>query len=135
MNSAHAADGDRASTTESSSPLPLFAYGTLRDERFVGHLLEREVSAEAATLLDFERVEIDGFGYPAVLAAEGGRVEGSLYRDLSADDYRRLDAYEGVEEGLYQRLKGRVLSRDSELPEPAYVYLVTERVVARWIRR
>lgn len=114
--------------------LPLFAYGTLTDEALVAGLLERPVEAEAARLLDFELVELEGFGYPTVFAAEGEEVEGKLYRGLTAEDLRRLDAYEGVGEGLYRRATVRVSAGDRE-PEEACVYLVTERALESYLRQ
>lgn len=112
--------------------LPLFAYGTLTDEALVAGLLERPVRAEPARLLDFELVELEGFGYPAVFAAEGEEVEGRLYRGLTAEDLRRLDAYEGVEEGLYRRTTARVAAGERG-PQEAFVYLVTEKTLERYL--
>jgi gamma-glutamylcyclotransferase (GGCT)/AIG2-like uncharacterized protein YtfP len=112
--------------------LPLFAYGTLTDEALVAGLLGRPVRAEAARLVDFELLELEGFGYPTVFAAEGEEVEGKLYRGLTDEDLRRLDAYEGVGEGLYRRTTARVAAGDLE-PREAFVYLVTERTLERYL--
>lgn len=116
-----------------TSQPPLFAYGTLADEAFVAGLLERPVRSEAARLLDFELLELEGFGYPTVFAAEGEEVAGTLYRGLTSEDFRRLDAYEGVDEGLYRRATAHVAAGDGE-PEEAFVYLVTERTLRRYLR-
>lgn len=113
--------------------LPLFAYGTLTDEALVAGLLERPMRAEPARLLGFELLELEGFGYPTAFAAEGEQVEGRLYRGLEPEDFRRLDAYEGVGEELYRRATARVAVRTSE-PEEAFVYLVTERTLGRFLR-
>lgn len=115
-----------------AAQLPFFAYGTLTDEALVTGLLEHPVQAEAARLLDFELLEIEGFGYPTVFAAEGEDVEGRLYRGLTGEDLRRLDAYEGVEEGLYRRATARVAVAQGE-PREAFVYLVTERTLERYL--
>ncbi len=114
-------------------PLPLFAYGTLTDAAFVAGLLEHPVRGETARLLDFELLELEGFGYPTVFSAEGEAVPGVLYRGLTQEDLRRLDAYEGVAEGLYRRATARVTAGDGE-PEDALVYLVTERTLRRFLR-
>src|SRR3990167_5459137 len=92
------------------SLLPLFAYGSLLDEVFVGRLLEHPVSSEPAVLHGFERDELPGFGHPIVVEAEDASVEGRIYRLLSAEDFRRLDHYEGVPEGLYRRAPVRVVA-------------------------
>lgn len=112
--------------------LPLFVYGTLLDETFLGHLLEKPVSSVPAHLLDFELLWLQGFPYPTVFAAPGEQVEGRLYRNLTWEDYRRLDAYEGVGEGLYQRIAVEVQVEEGAAPESAYVYHVTEKTLRRY---
>lgn len=112
----------------------LFAYGTLADARFVARLLERPVAAEPAELLDFLRVDPVGFAYPVVLEAAGEKTAGVLYRHLTAEDFRRLDGYEGVGEELYFRERVQVLRAGARTPEPAWVYLPTARTVSRFAR-
>ena len=115
--------------------LPLFAYGTLTDPEFTGHLLEHPVDSEPALLVGFERVEIPGFSYPTVVEAPGEKVRGLIYRSLSAEDYRRLDAYEGVAEGLYRRVAAEVIAGAPDAgaaPERASVYVPGERTLRRF---
>jgi len=111
----------------------LFAYGSLADERRVAGLLERPVGGSAAELLDFERIETQGFPFPVVLAADGERVGGKLYRHLSEEEFARLDAYEGVGEQLYFRDLALVVrpGADAESAEEAWVYLPTGRTMSR----
>lgn len=114
---------------------PLFVYGTLQDPVFVSRLLEREVVSEPARLLDFEVRRLAGIDYPTVFEAPGEVVEGGLYRDLTGEDVGRLDAYEGVHEGLYVRIEARVVAGEpgaAGAPEPAFVYVVTERTLRRY---
>lgn len=110
-------------------PLPLFVYGTLADPAFAGRLLERRVVPEPAILLDHERGELPALGYPVVVPAAGGEVEGSLYRFLTAADYERLDAYEGVAERLYARRRAEARPRAGGAAEPVFVYVPTGRAV------
>ena len=117
---------------EPVTDLPLFVYGTLADRTFVGHLLEHPVAAEAAELVDFERLELLGFDYPVVVEAPGENVEGQIYRGLSAEDFRRLDAYEGVAEGLYRRIVARVVSGESGATEGTFVYVPADRTLRRY---
>ena len=120
----------------SEQRLPLFAYGTLVDPTFVSALLERPVHAEPAVLTDFQLVPLTGIAYPVVVEAPGNEVQGRLYRLLSAEDYTRLDAYEGVREGLYQRRVAEVTSgKDRTGPassEPAFVYVPTGKTLQRY---
>jgi gamma-glutamylcyclotransferase (GGCT)/AIG2-like uncharacterized protein YtfP len=114
------------------SSTSLFAYGALADERRVAGLLARPVAGVAAELLDFERVEPRGSPFPVVLAADGERVAGKLYRHVSDEEFARLDAYEGVGEEIHVRDLARVVrpgaSRDSA--EEAWVYLPTGRTAS-----
>jgi len=125
-----------AEATGERTERPLFAYGTLADPGFVAQLLERPVAAEPAELLGFVRVEPAGFDYPVVLASPGERAPGLLYRALRAEDWVRLDAYEGVGEGLYFRDVGEAVA-PGDAPgsgEEAWVYLPTARTVDRFAR-
>lgn len=121
-------------TAAHAPALPLFVYGTLLDEPFTSSLLERRVTAEPARLLDFELLRIEGFPFATAFFAPGETVEGRLYRDLTAEDYARLDHYEGVNEGLYQRIEAAVVAGDGEArraSEPACVYTVSEKTIGR----
>lgn len=109
--------------------LPLFVHGTLLDAEFASNLLERPVEPVPATLLDFERPRIEGMPYPSVFERPGEVVDGKLYRGLEPADWERLDHYEGVGEGLYRRIVGRVVAEDGGSAEPAVVYVVTERTL------
>ena len=121
------------SAIEPPTSTSLFGYGVLADERRVAGLLERPVAGADVELLDFESIETRGLPFSLLLAADGERVEGKLYRHLSEEEFARLDAYEGVAEQLYCRDLGRVVRPGSgpETAEEAWVYLPTERTMAR----
>ena len=91
---------------------------------------EHPVRGEPALLTDHEIFELPGLGYPVVGAAPGKDVEGQIYRHLSAEDYARLDAYEGVAEDLYQRIEVEVVTDGT--PERAFVYMPTDRTLGRY---
>ena len=110
-------------------PLPLFAYGTLTDRVFIGRLLERRLAGEPAVLLDHAVGELPLLGYPVVVPAPGRQAEGVLYRHLTAADFDRLDAYEGVAEGLYERRRAEARPAAGGAAEPVFVYLPTDRAV------
>ena len=110
-------------------PLPLFAYGTLIDPVFTSRLLERRLLAEPAELLDHIRGVLPGLGYEVAVPSLGERIEGVLYRHLTAGDYQRLDAYEGVAERLYARRRGEARPSGGGAAEPVFVYVPTDRAV------
>ena len=115
--------------------MPLFVYGTLVDAVFTARLLERPVKIEPARLLDFELLTLAGLSYPTVFDAPGQVVGGGLYRGLTGEDYERLDAYEGVHEGLYVRIEARAVAGEKgsrAAPEPVFVYVVTEKTLRRY---
>ncbi|MGH7358088.1 MAG: gamma-glutamylcyclotransferase family protein [Candidatus Rokuibacteriota bacterium] len=115
--------------------LPLFVYGTLQDAGFASRLLERPVEIEPARLLDFELLRLEGLSSPAVFEAPGEVVSGGLCRRLTGEDYERLDAYEGVHEGLYVRLEAHAVAgepRSVGASEPVFVYVVTEKTLRRY---
>lgn len=75
---------------------PVFVYGTLTDPEQVGSLLDRFSLGPSATLRGLHRVE---GRYPTL--APGGECAGRL---LETPELDRLDAYEGVDRGLYVRV-------------------------------
>lgn len=117
--------------------LPFFAYGTLSDETLVDALLERKVSSESARLLGFELLTLEKLGYPTLFAAEDSAVEGILFRGVEEEDYQRLDAYEGVGEGLYRRIEADISvpgdDASTSARERAYVYVATEKTLERFL--
>jgi gamma-glutamylcyclotransferase (GGCT)/AIG2-like uncharacterized protein YtfP len=79
----------------------LFVYGTLRAGGSADELLagcDRVAQATVAGTL----YDIDG-QYPALVLAGQGRVEGEVWR-CPVDRLPALDAYEGVDDGLFRRV-------------------------------
>jgi gamma-glutamylcyclotransferase (GGCT)/AIG2-like uncharacterized protein YtfP len=114
----------------SDRTLPLFAYGTLAHGELASNLLGRSVRGVPARLPDFEVLELESFRYPLAFYAPGETVEGRLYRDLTDDDYARLDEYEGVSQDLYQRTEVEVDAGEA-VPEAVFAYLPTEKTLRR----
>lgn len=75
----------------------VFVYGTLTDRERVEAVLDRYEFGPRATLRGLHRVE---GRYPTL--APGRHCEGRL---LETPEIDRLDAYEGVESGLYVRVR------------------------------
>ncbi|TNE85652.1 MAG: gamma-glutamylcyclotransferase [Deltaproteobacteria bacterium] len=79
---------------------PLFVYGTLMEKGgqggLIGHLPRRPATMRGSLW----RMPA---GYPALRTDAVGEVHGELVELTDEAIFRILDAYEGVDEGLYQR--------------------------------
>lgn len=77
--------------------MDVFVYGTLTDPHVAAGVLGDYEYGPEATLYGLERVAGE---YPTL--APGDAVEGTI---LHTDDVAALDAYEGVDDGLYVRVR------------------------------
>ncbi|MFC6837017.1 gamma-glutamylcyclotransferase family protein [Halomarina ordinaria] len=77
--------------------MDVFVYGTLADPERVAEVVDDGTFVGEATLSGLHRV--DGT-YPTL--APGGEVHGRLLRTAHLE---RLDAYEGVDRGIYTRVR------------------------------
>lgn len=109
-------------------PLPLFAYGTLRDPDLLAAVLGRHPGAGSihpAHAPGFRAVHYPGRIYPALVRSPGAAAEGVLITGLSPFERDLLDAYEGDE---YRRTPiAAMLADEPELHE-ADAYLPTASV-------
>ncbi len=78
----------------------LFFFGTLLDAELRQAVIGRALPAEPAVVRGFRRVVVAGRGYPMLVAAAGGRVDGIVVGGLDPEAIRRLHAYEGGEYAL-----------------------------------
>ncbi|WP_276272740.1 gamma-glutamylcyclotransferase family protein [Haloarcula litorea] len=92
-----------------TAPATVFVYGTLTDPGTADRLLPSVDYRGRATLVGLHRVDGD---YPTL--APGGEVAGRLLRTTALD---ALDAYEGVDRGLYVRVSIPVADADGETVE------------------
>lgn len=76
----------------------LFAYGTLMWPEVLETVIGRRVGGMPATLHGFRRLRVKEKLYPALVDAHSHNVvEGIFYRDLTEEEFRRLDRFEGEE--------------------------------------
>ena len=101
----------------------LFAYGTLQEARQRDAVLRGAATREigrgsvAGTLYDLGE-------YPGLVADGAARVPGTLIELPDEAALALLDAYEGVDEGLYARVRATVrLETGDELEAWLYSYL------------
>jgi len=112
--------------------LPLFAHGEQLEQVFVENLIGRPVQMERARLEDHREVELDVQGWCVLVPSAGEQVTGRLFRRLVAEDYRRIDSYQGVMEGLYVRSLAAVRASGRDVSEPAWIFVPTERTLRRY---
>lgn len=80
--------------------LPLFVYGTLRDEAVRAVVLDLEpaaLTAREASLPDHRSVCVPGRHYPRLQRSPGTAVRGMLLFGLDAAQWRRIAWFEGPE--------------------------------------
>lgn len=110
--------------------LPLFTTAALVDEAFLADLLERPVRSQSAELPGFTLARLgDGEARVLVPSAEHS-AQGVLYEGIGAEDWRRLDAYQGVREGLYERTHVEVVVEGGRRLH-AFIYLPSNKLLAK----
>lgn len=75
----------------------IFTYGSLMFDEVWCQVVTGRYPSEPALLDHHQRHALTGLSYPGVVATPGAQVAGRLYRDVSAADIARLDAFEGPE--------------------------------------
>lgn len=99
----------------------LFAYGTLCAPEIFRAVVGRNASSEPALLEGYRCRLLRGKIYPGIIPQAEEVVKGVLYRDLSAEEWRRLDEFE---DDLYVRARVQVQGgTDATVAE---VYLVRD---------
>ena len=95
--------------------MDVFVYGTLTEPERVAEVVDTYAFLGSAVLSGLHPVQGD---YPTL--APGGETGGRLLR---TDDAAALDAYEGVDDGLYVRASVPVDSAAGDVDDEAAVYV------------
>lgn len=109
------------------SPAHAFTYGSLMWADIMARVCGREFASEPASLADHARHPVRGQDYPGLRPAPGSVVPGRLYRDVDAEAWARLDAFEGEE---YERAEVQVALADGRVL-PAQVYRFRDAFAGR----
>lgn len=96
----------------------LFAYGTLMWPEVLESVMGRRVAGTEAVLADYVRLRVKDQHYPAVVQSAGDSTKGLLYRGLTTEEFRCLDAFEGEE---YDRIEADIAGTR------AFVYVLSSR--------
>jgi gamma-glutamylcyclotransferase (GGCT)/AIG2-like uncharacterized protein YtfP len=104
---------------------PLFAYGTLIFGPVLDRVIGRRPAAVRAAAPGFSTRKMPGVRYPGLIEVPRSVAGGILLLDLSAEEFDRLDAYEG---DRYTRRQIAVVDDRGQVVE-AFAYLVDEACV------
>lgn len=100
-------------------PSHLFSYGTLCLPEIISRVLGRGIDeGYPANLPHYGCYLVSGQHFPGIQPATGANTPGTLYADITREDLRRLDDYEGP---LYQRQRMTV-TRDNGDTVEAWCY-------------
>ncbi|MFH2132996.1 MAG: gamma-glutamylcyclotransferase family protein [bacterium] len=100
----------------------LFCYGSLQLPAVMKIVTGREFTGQPAWLKDFAMFRMKQAEYPGIIPRSGDTVGGILYRNLTKQDLRSLDAFEGEQ---YDR-RQVIVSLEGDLRQTAWVYVVRE---------
>ena len=78
----------------------VFAYGTLMFDEVMEAVVGRRFEGVPARLRGYERYQVRGQSYPAIVRREEGVTEGTLFSGIDEETLARLDRFEG---SSYQR--------------------------------
>src|SRR6266542_5749833 len=106
---------------EPPEPAGLFVYGTLLFPEVLRALLGRIPDNTAATVAGWRAAALPGLPYPGLVPGPSSAV-GRLLTGLTADEWRRLEVYEGDQYEL------RRLTLTDGRQSWAYVWIEEERV-------
>lgn len=102
--------------------MDVFTYGSLEFPSVLGAVIGRVPARVPAVLEGFARFRVRGASYPGIVASEGARTDGTLWRGLDLDALAALDRFEGA---LYERIRRPVRTRAGR-EVLAHVYVVRD---------
>ena len=104
------------------SQIYLFVYGTLLDQELAENLVRKRLTYLQAKLYGFEKINpSERFPYNYIVPNDCSVVEGMLIQGLDEESLKILDRYEGVDSGLYKRIKVKISTNQGEIE--AYTYI------------
>lgn len=97
----------------------IFVYGTLMFDEVWRQLISNHYRRIDAELTGFKRLKVKGEDYPGIIPSEGKRVSGELIFNVSTDDVKQLDIFEGE---YYRRDKVTIISGKIAYLAETYVF-------------
>ncbi len=108
----------------------LFTYGSLMFPQVWTTVVRGDYKKEPARLHGHHRRSIKGETYPAAIAASAADyIDGQLYLNISPEDKKRLDQFEGDD---YKKSEALVILADNKVVTAAvYLYRHHEKLAAQ----
>ncbi|WP_455218423.1 gamma-glutamylcyclotransferase family protein [Kaarinaea lacus] len=97
----------------------LFVYGTLMFDEVWQQLVSSHYHKIDAELADYIRLKVINEDYPGIIPSAGTRIPGKLILDVSNEDIKQLDLFEGE---YYRRDSVIVFSGSTSHPAETYVF-------------
>lgn len=101
----------------------VFVYGSLMFDGVWSRIVQHRYEKQAAVLSGYRRLAVKGESYPGLVKSFNNSVEGVIYLDVTAQDIKRLDRFEGE---FYKKIPVMVTS-ETGLVLNAEVYLFNRR--------
>ena len=73
----------------------VFVYGSLMFDDVWNRIVQRHYEKHTAVLSGYKRLCVKGENYPGLVKSFNNSVEGVIYLDVTAQDIKRLDRFEG----------------------------------------
>jgi gamma-glutamylcyclotransferase (GGCT)/AIG2-like uncharacterized protein YtfP len=98
----------------------VFAYGTLKDSKFVRKLLKKTVKGEFGELKDYKKIRISELKYPLAVKRKDGVIRGKLLAGLTKQDIKKIDEWEKTPQNYYRKTLVKVRTRQGIKEAIAY---------------
>jgi gamma-glutamylcyclotransferase (GGCT)/AIG2-like uncharacterized protein YtfP len=73
----------------------IFVYGSLMFDDVWGRIVHHRYEKKPALLPGYKRLSVKGESYPGLVKSFNSSVDGEIYFNVTAQDIRRLDKFEG----------------------------------------
>ena len=101
----------------------VFVYGSLMFDDVWNRIVQHHYEKHSAVLLGYKRLTVKGANYPGLVKSFNSSIEGVVYRNVTAQDIKRLDKFEGE---CYKKISVSVACETGQLLN-AEVYLFNIR--------
>jgi len=103
----------------------IFVYGSLMFDDIWNRIVKRRYDKQSALLPGYKRLAVKGESYPGLVKSFNSSVEGVIYFNVTAQDIKRLDKFEGR---YYRKVPVTVISDTGHLHKArAYLFVRHKR--------